>query len=279
MDAAITFGFETASLSPLVPALLEEFRTARPFRHVVFDGLVPDAVLDAVVAEAPGPGVANWQEDAGLQKRKATVESEREMGPATRNLIRELNSQAFLGLLRDVTGIDALIPDPELFGGGLHQIGRGGMLKVHADFNVHPTTKLDRRLNLLLYLNRAWSEDYGGHLELWDRDMTSCAKRVLPTWGRCVIFATTDFSYHGHPEPLSCPEDTLRRSIAMYYYTNGRPPEERTRSHSTLFQSRPGEELPELGGRRRGGPASRWAKALLPPIVTDAVRGRKRNRE
>jgi hypothetical protein len=274
---ATAFGFDPAALTTRVDALHEEFRSAQPFQHVVFDGLVPDDVLTAVVAEAPVPGEGSWQENEGLQERKFTLKDERAMGPVSRHLVRELNSKVFLDFLSDVTGIAGLIPDPHLYGGGLHQIGRGGMLKVHADFNVHPTTRLDRRLNLLLYLNRDWDDAYGGHLELWNREMTRCERRVSPLWGRCVVFATTDFSYHGHPDPLTCPDDMLRRSIAMYYYSNGRPASERSKGHSTLFRSRPGEDLPELGSAREPT-VRRLAKALLPPIVTDAIERRRETR-
>jgi Rps23 Pro-64 3,4-dihydroxylase Tpa1-like proline 4-hydroxylase len=93
---------------------------------------------------------------------------------------------------------------------------------VHADFNRHEKLNLDRRLNLLLYLNRDWKEEYGGHLQLWTRDMGRCVVKVLPVFNRCVVFSTTDFSYHGHPDPLTCPPGRTRKSIAMYYYTNGR---------------------------------------------------------
>src|SRR5581483_6543461 len=117
---------------------------------------------------------------------------------------------------------DGLIPDPYFTGGGLHQIERGGYLKIHADFDRHEKLGLQRRLNVLVYLNRDWDESYGGALELWDRAMTHPVVRVLPVFNRCVVFSTTDQSYHGHPEPLTCPPDRRRRSLALYYYTAAR---------------------------------------------------------
>jgi hypothetical protein len=136
-------------------------------------------------------------------------------------------------------------------------------LKIHSDFNEHPRLKLDRRLNLLLYLNREWQEEWGGHLELWDRDMTECRRKILPIFGRCVVFATTDFANHGHPDPLNCPEGETRKSLALYYYSNGRPREETLGHYSTLFRRRPGEKYfltPEV-----------IAQSLLPPILMSMV--------
>ena len=164
------------------------------------------------------------------------------MGDQTRLLLYQLNGSVFLQFLEQLTGIDGLIPDPYFGGGGLHQIERGGYLKVHADFNWHPKLRLDRRLNLLLYLNKDWKEAYGGHLELWSRNMTRCVQRILPIFNRCVIFSTTDTSYHGHPDPLRCPPSITRKSLALYYYTNGRPEQEQSAPHDTLFQERPGEQ-------------------------------------
>jgi hypothetical protein len=139
------------------------------------------------------------------------------------------------------------------------------MLKVHADFNYHEHLGVDRRLNLLLYLNEDWHEDYGGELQLWDTDMKHLVRAVSPVFNRCVVFSTTDDSYHGHPDPLRCPEGRSRRSIAMYYYTAGRPAHERSTAHQTLFKQR--EQEASLRDR-----LSHAAQQLLPPIVTRTIR-------
>ena len=121
----------------------------------------------------------------------------------------------------------------------MHSTKTGGYLKVHADFNKHPTLALDRRLNLLIYLNEDWLPEYGGDLELWTTDMGPCVEKIAPVAGRCVIFRTSSTSFHGHPHPLACPPDRTRRSIALYYYSNGRPQEEGSEEHGTLWQSTP----------------------------------------
>ena len=147
-----------------------------------------------------------------------------------------MNSAPVLRFLQELTGIVGLIPDPWYGGAGPHQIEPGGFLKVHVDFNLHPLLELDRRLNLLVYLNKDWREEYGGHLELWNRDVSRCEKKVLPVFNRTVVFSTTDFSFHGHPEPLACPEGRTRKSVSFYYYSNGRPEEERSAPHDTIFR-------------------------------------------
>ena len=114
---------------------------------------------------------------------------------------------------------EKLIPDPYLIGGGLHELRNDGYLNIHADFNLHPSMKLDRRLNILIYLNKNWLENYGGDLELWNKNMTKCEKKITPIFNKTVIFSTTDFSYHGNPNRVNHPTNLSRKSIAMYYYT------------------------------------------------------------
>lgn len=133
-----------------------------------------------------------------------------------------MNGQEITGFLETLTGISGLIPDPQLAGGGLHELRNTGFLNVHADFNYHPKLKLDRRINLLLYLNKDWEEDFGGELQLWDTGMNECAAKYLPLFNRCEIFNTTDNSFHGNPNPVNLSDNRrVQRSIAFYCYTNG----------------------------------------------------------
>jgi hypothetical protein len=157
----------------------------------------------------------------------------------TRNLFAELNSQAFLGFLEELTGIKGLVSDPYFDGGGLHETKRGGHLSVHADFNAHGKLRLERKINLLIYLNEDWEPEYGGQLELWDRDMRQCAVRVEPVFGRAVLFNTALDSFHGHPDPLNCPPERSRRSIATYYYAAFDDGYVAAAKRDTNFQARP----------------------------------------
>jgi Rps23 Pro-64 3,4-dihydroxylase Tpa1-like proline 4-hydroxylase len=191
------------------------------------------------------------------------------MGDATRHLLAEFNSAAFIDFLQELTGIGGLVPDPHFEGGGMHQIVRGGHLDVHVDFNRHPVTGLDRRLNVLLYLNRGWDAEWGGELQLWSQNMKRCEQRIVPVFNRLVVFSTTERSFHGHPEPLSCPEDRSRRSLALYYYSKGRPEENGTApAHNTVW----GDEV------AAGGRAKAVARRLAPPILVDAARAARRHR-
>jgi Rps23 Pro-64 3,4-dihydroxylase Tpa1-like proline 4-hydroxylase len=224
------------------------YQDNQPFAHIVIDDFLPPPTLARLLAEYPqDQNLPVWNEATHkdkqtgeyVQKEKRNIRDLMSMPPSYRQLIWELNSHYFLDFLASMTGIANLIPDPNLRGAGIHQIGRGGFLKVHADFATHREFGLDRRLNFLLYLNQDWPEEYGGHLELWDTSMQGPPKRVLPILNRCVVFSTTSTSYHGHPKPLTCPNGVYRKSLALYYYTNGRPAGEAEPGFATLWQDVP----------------------------------------
>jgi hypothetical protein len=247
------------------------YARAKPFPYVVFDNFFDPELVELVLSEFPAPrGSIKWQSFDNAQEIKLASSSEASFGPVTRLFMYHLNSMTFLDFLSRVTGIKNLIPDPGFEGGGLHQIVPGGKLGVHADFNKHRDFKLDRRLNLLLYLNKDWREDYGGHLQLWNREVTRCEAKVLPIFNRMMIFGTTDFTFHGHPDPLTCPEGMTRKSLALYYFSNGRPAEEITGSHSTIFRPRDEKDF-DLTLKQR---ASKFVNDLLPPMLMRRIRKR-----
>jgi len=219
-------------------SLAETYQNASPFPHIVIDDFIEPAVLGRVLSEFPCSDNRSFF-DRDQERLKFQFQPHEARGGLTRNLFAELNSQAFLGFLEELTGIDGLISDPYFAGGGLHETKPGGHLGVHADFNVHEKLKVERKLNLLVYLNRDWDPDFGGQLELWHKDMKSCAAKIEPIFGRAVIFNTALDSFHGHPDPLNCPPERSRRSIATYYY---RAPVEGVASlpsRTTNFQARP----------------------------------------
>ena len=202
---------------------------------MVIEELVDPALLREVVAEFDAMDRTPWHHTERATERKYSTEDFQRFGPTTRSVMSQLNAAPFMAFLEKLTGIAGLIPDPHLRGGGLHEIRRGGSLGVHADFNFYKRLNLFRRLNLLLYLNENWSEEWGGHLELWDRTGKRCMQRIAPIFNRAVIFDTSNFSYHGHPHPLECPDNRSRKSLALYYYTVEAPADEDRTPHTTLF--------------------------------------------
>lgn len=201
-------------------------------------GLFDDDILRKVAAEFPNPSGMGIHYVGDVEGGKHTENEWTRFGPFTQSFIAACNSAPFLRALSVLTGIDGLLSDPYLAGGGQHQTGRGGRLKVHSDYNVHPTLRLNRRLNMLVFLNDPWPSEWGGSLELWNQEMTRACVSVPPLLGSVAIFTCSDDSFHGLPDPISCPEGVFRKSLAFYYFTaDSDIPEPR----NTLFKQRPGE--------------------------------------
>jgi Rps23 Pro-64 3,4-dihydroxylase Tpa1-like proline 4-hydroxylase len=261
-----------AKLQLLAKDSAAEYKANKPFPHIYFDNFLPVEAAEAALRDFPQPKQLNWNAFAGQNEKKLAFDLAEKLPDSIRDVLYFLNSRPMVEFLEVLTGIDGVIPDPYFVGGGLHQIERGGHLEVHADFNHHKKLNLDRRLNVLVYMNKDWKEEYGGHFELWNHDMTAAEKKILPLFNRCAIFSTTDFSYHGHPTPLACPPDRSRKSMATYYYSNGRPEEEKSDSHSTLFKARPGDvKLPEPGEAKSSAVKS-VLRAITPPIIVDTYK-------
>lgn len=251
----------------------EKYKGADPFPSIYFDDFFNEDFLAEVLEEFPNLGAKGDIQYNNPNEIKLASRGEERFGPKTKVLMHFLNSEPFLNFLTELSGIENLIADPYFEGGGCHQIKPGGMLKIHADFNKHRTLGVDRRLNFLIYLNKDWKEEYGGHFELWSDDMSESRAKILPLFNRVAMFSTTDFSYHGHPEPLKCPPDRSRRSLALYYYTNGRPAEEVNaglEDHTTLFKERKGVESENK--MKVYNKVVNLAIDLMPPILFRAIK-------
>lgn len=221
-----------------------QFINNAPYPHIVLDNFLAEHVVKGVVDEYPdlsgfSDGVS-FKDDHSIKLGSHGFGHLSGTGLA---LVSFLQSDVFLEWLSLLTGIsEPLISDPYLEGGGYHEISPGGYLKVHVDFARHKKTNLDRRLNLLIYLNPGWDARWGGELGLFDpNDLKSPVKTVSRILNRCVIFSTTSYTYHGHPSPLSCPQDRRRRSLALYYYSNGRG------QMAKLQQKRPWSHMKRFG--------------------------------
>lgn len=239
--------FETSDLfNELDPdALRAQYRSASPFPFVDIDPFLKPEVADEIASSYPEFETALGQGrsfDFVNEKRKVQITERDQFPDPVKTLNDAIASREFLELLEHVTGIPKLLADPELAGGGMHLTGAQGRLDVHVDFNFIEDRKLHRRLNLLLYLNPVWRNEWGGAVELWDEQVKTCHHAIRPTLNRCVIFETSERSYHG-VEPVTCPDDVARKSFAAYYYTQEPPPGWDGKNHSTVFRARPDERL------------------------------------
>ncbi len=229
--------------------LREQFDTAEPFRHVVMDDFFTASFSQSLEQNFPPFDEAKAMNENGEIGAKCTHEDLSKLSRPYRSLDQMIQSEVFLDWVGAVTGIDDLRYDPHYFGGGTHENRHGQDLDPHVDFNKHPITGLHRRLNLIIYLNQEWQDNWGGAIEFHQdprmpREQNTI-QYVQPRFNRAVLFETTHWSWHGFGRinlPDAEEDIRSRRSIALYFYSKTRPKKEQTKPHSTIYVDRP---LPE----------------------------------
>jgi hypothetical protein len=224
-------------------ALARQFRDAKPFRHVVIDEFLAPDFVQRLIREFPEFDPAGAVNEAGQRGRKSTRADMEALGGAYAEFDQLMRAPGFLHWLGKVCGIENLLYDAEYAGGGTHENLTGQDLDFHVDFNYHPHKPLHRRLNLIVFLNPRGEASWGGCLELvrdaWSENHGEDRSQVVPIANRCVVFETTENSWHGF-EQIQLPENELsRRSIAVYFYTSQRPAEETAAPHGTIYVPRP----------------------------------------
>jgi Rps23 Pro-64 3,4-dihydroxylase Tpa1-like proline 4-hydroxylase len=200
-------------------SLATNYRSAYPFPHIIIDNFLKEDVIDEAIKDYPSTEDRwfPWRRFHGQHEEKFACSDFQHMPTSCQKVLSILNSQEVVDLFAHLSGIENLFADHSYLGGGLHQIKRGGLLDIHLDFNRSNTGW--RRLNALLFANPDWREEYSGHTELWET-RTKPLKKVLPIKNRLVLFSTSDNSWHGHPNPLTCPDNMTRKSFATYYYSD-----------------------------------------------------------
>ena len=252
-----------------LPRQIEElrstYRDARPFPYVVIDRMFAPEVLEALLIEMTEMGGDKWKAiDQDSRERTLRMKSAADMGPAGEKLLGIVHSAAFLYFLSEVTGISQLLPDPYLLGSGYAQMRRGDYFNVHSDRNVAYDTGMHRRLAMIVFLNKSWSPEYHGKLELWNHEATRCEATVEPLFNKTVIFEVANPNYHGVPVPLACPADRSRRSFIVYYHTVGIKDQPDVKPHTSLF-------APRSHGTNRMT-LRQFAREVTPPFLVRALR-------
>ena len=225
--------------------LRQDFARDDPFPFTAIDDFLdPEQALEMAQAYPSFDAALEMGRSfrAVNERRKIQITDPGRFPEPVLRLHRALSSPELLRDLSYVTGIPNLIADEQLVGGGMHVTGPGGRLDVHVDFNFVRERQLHRRLNILVYLNPEWRSEWGGEVQLWDADVRRCVHSFEPVLGRCVLFETSEISYHG-VTPVRCPATVQRKSFAAYYYTHEPPEGWDGRHHSTVFQARPHEHL------------------------------------
>ena len=195
-----------------------------PYDHYIIDNFVDKDTARILSLEFLDYNSEKWFEYNNPLENKKTIREWGAFPKTTYKFFSELCGHEFTNAVQQITGCNSLIPDYGLHGAGWHIHKTGDHLNIHLDYDIHPLLNLQRKYNLILYLNDEWSSHWGGELELWTHDPLKNkpkdkAVSIQPLFNRAVLFDTTQNSWHGFSNKLSCPEGVYRKSIAMYYLT------------------------------------------------------------
>lgn len=202
----------------IILKLKNKFSNNQPFPHCIINNFLNDEFVNKIDTVFP-----KYQNDNSWY----TYHNPLEVKYARDNLIDFpvnlqylfylLSSNHFLSIMKTITGIHNLEIDDYLHGAGIHLHPRGGRLNMHLDYEKHPISGKQRRINIILYMNKEWDPSWNGATELWNSEMTECVKKSEIKFNSALIFQTNEISWHGLPEPINCPEGMFRKSIAYYY--------------------------------------------------------------
>lgn len=248
VSSGTSVGASKVGLVVLIPPLdrellRQQWNSAQPFRFIAIDDFLDAGFAARLAASYPSYQRAEQvgREFSALHENlKVQVTDYARFPPEAQQLADALQAPGFLADIEAITGIPQLRWDNQFHGGGMHLTASSGHLDVHVDFNRIEGQDLFRRINLLIYLNEEWDEAWGGSLELWDQDVKKRCHAFVPKLARCVIFETSDISYHG-VTAVRCPPNVVRKSFAVYYYTEDAPASYKGQDHNTIFRARPDE--------------------------------------
>lgn len=223
-----------------------EYQNASPFPSICIDDFFDCEFASRLSQEYPSYDSAKLigrEFKSTNENLKVQITDPEDFTPSIKKLCSILSSSEFIKKLEMITGITRLHWDPTFAGGGMHLTKSSGLLDVHVDFNFEKKLNMYRRVNILFYLNEVWNENWGGSVELWDKDVETCEHTFSPVLNRCVIFSTSDYSFHG-VTAVKSPDNVSRNSFAVYYYSKepgNNKGDVYGGHHTTIFKARPEE--------------------------------------
>jgi len=202
-----------------IEELSKSFISGLPYENIVIDDFLSHEYADKIYNSFP-TNFDNWYKYINPIEFKYTFDNIETLSEDIKKYFYILSSDPFITLMNKLTGINNLEGDPYLHGAGLHCHGTHGKLDIHLDYEKHPYSGKERRINIILFISKDWKSEWNGANELWDKNVTKCVKKTEIKFNRAIIFKTNDISWHGVPDKINCPEGIYRKSLAYYYVSD-----------------------------------------------------------
>jgi dTDP-glucose 4,6-dehydratase len=198
-----------------------DFINAEPFEHIIIPNFLSNDYAELIYKNFPVDiNTNNWYEYNNPIEYKYANDHLNFMPKCLQQIFYLLSCKEIINVFSNISGIDNLEYDPYLHGAGIHVLPTGGKLDIHLDYEKHPYLNKERRLNIILYMNKDWKEEWNGDTQLWDKNMNKCIVKSQVKFNTAIIFKTNETSWHGLPDPIKCPKNIFRKSIAYYYISS-----------------------------------------------------------
>lgn len=199
-----------------IQSLQEEYSKAQPFEHIIVDDFLDSTYAEKIYQNFPEIN-ESWHEYKNPIEVKYTYDNVNNLQVEIKNYFYYLSHPEMIKVMQKLTSITDLEYDEFLHGAGVHMHPRHGRLNIHLDYEKHPYSGKERRLNIILFMSKDWKSEWNGANELWNNDVSQCIKKTDVKFNRAIIFKTNDISWHGLPDKILCPKNTFRKSLAYYY--------------------------------------------------------------
>lgn len=203
-----------------IDKLRESFLNAKPFEHIIIPNFLNEEYANLIHNYFPEDIESKkWHKYNNPIEVKYAYDDIKTLPKCVKDIFYLYSTDEIIDIFCKLSGISDLEYDPYLHGAGLHAHPRGGLLHMHLDYEKHPYLNKQRRVNIILYMNKDWNDEWNGSTELWDKDMKNCVIKSPVRFNTAIIFKTNETSWHGLPEPITCPHGIYRKTIAYYFLT------------------------------------------------------------
>lgn len=224
----------------------DELRTFYQSSGKVSYFFVDDLLPENVVAEIHDafPEGKSMMLKKSLREYKYVAAQMNKYNAILEEIVYAFQQTKVVGLIESIVGVKNLLPDDNLYAGGVSSMGEGHYLNPHLD-NSHDKDRVNwRAFNLLYYVTPDWKLENGGNLELWPGGPKAENERVTieSKYNRLVVMITHGESWHS-VSPIKVKRE--RRCVSNYYFSAS-PMKASDSFHVTSFRGRPEQKLRDL---------------------------------
>jgi Rps23 Pro-64 3,4-dihydroxylase Tpa1-like proline 4-hydroxylase len=223
----------------VLPRLGDEFGK-NVVQSCYIDDLLP--AEETMKINAAFPDKSTMMHRSSLREDKYVAAQLNQYEPILEEITYGFQEPGVVKMVTEITGIQGMIPDTNLYAGGISLMAKDNFLNPHLDNSHDKDRAMYRVLNLLFYVTPDWSHENGGNLELWDNGPKESQREITSSFNRLALMATHQKSWHSVSQVRV---DRSRCCVSNYYFSE-KPLEDHEYFHVTSFRGRPEQPIRDL---------------------------------